>query len=163
MKKNIFFIAIFLLAGVLIILSIAGRNNEKTKEKGVSINLEEGEKLYGWDKKKESGTFEEISLSGVHAPHDFYYHRFSPIDGVYYRGDTENPLKMETKGNIKVLTFGTGVFVCDFENTLANYEIHIAGAIIQPIERGVFLIDTTRSEPVIFSFNSFLRIGLLEE
>lgn len=39
----------------------------------------------------------------------------------------------------------------------------MTGATIQPLERGVFLVDTTRGDPVIFSFNSFLRIGLIEK
>lgn len=107
MKKNIFFIAIFLLAGGFIILSIASHNGEKIKEKGVSIDLEEGEKLYGWKKEKKGGSFKEINLSGIHDPHDFYYHRFSPIDGVYYRSDEESPMKIEIVGGKKVLTFGT--------------------------------------------------------
>lgn len=163
MKKNIFFLAVLFLSGALVILSISTRNNEKLGDKGVSIDLKEGEKLYGWNKEKDNGVFEEISLSGSDIQHDFYYHRFSPIDGVYYRSDNKNPMEIEVKDTKKILTFGTGVFICDFENTLADYEIHISGAVIQPLERGVFLIDTTRSEPVIFSFNSFLQIGLIEK
>ncbi|EKD30440.1 MAG: hypothetical protein ACD_78C00060G0001, partial [uncultured bacterium (gcode 4)] len=91
----------------------------------------------------------------------FYYHRFSPIDGVYYRSSEQNPMKVETSGDKKILTLGTGVFICDFENTLAEYEIHLETAVIRPLERGIFLVDTTRIEPIIFSFNSFLKVGLM--
>lgn len=165
MKKSLFFLAIFLLAGGLIVLSIASHNTGEKEAADVSIDLEEWERLSGWNEEKK--TFEEISLSGSENKHDFYYHRFSPIDGIYYRSSEQNPLKIQSSppipllGSKKIITLWKGVFVCDFENTLVNYEVRFKTATVQPIGRGIFLIDTTRNEPVIFSFNSFLQVGLV--
>ncbi len=160
-QKILFTIAITLFSWVFISMSINNTNNKNKEEEKVIINIDEGEKFYEW--KENSKTFEKKTLSWTHNGDNFYYHQFSPIDGIYYRSDTPNPITKKIEWDKQIISLGTGVFICNFSDVLVKYEIRIPDAIIEPLERGVFLVDTTGKEQTIFSFNTFLQIGLLEK
>ncbi|MDD5377168.1 MAG: hypothetical protein PHH16_03560 [Candidatus Gracilibacteria bacterium] len=159
MKKLIFILTVLVGSGVLILLSFS-RENSGGKEDAANIDFSEGEKPYTWntDEKK----FIETSLTGSENRADTsYLRRFSPIDNIYYRSTDRKPLTHEKKGGVNIITFGSGLFVCNIQTGLEKYEFHLNDMTLVPKGRGGFIIDTTQQQTKIFSFDTFLDIRLV--
>ena len=90
-----------------------------------------------------------------------YLHRFSPIDAIYYRSGDNKPLVLEKKERVNIITFGSGLFICNIQTGLEKYEFHLDDMTLIPKGRGVFLVDTTHEQTEIFSFDTFLDTELV--
>lgn len=159
MKKFLPILAVVALSTILILLLVS-RMDAGKNTKTISVDLTEGEKISEW--KGASIGFQELgenkgSTRGV------YYQKISPIDGIYYRSAAREPIQIENKGNTRVLTLGRWVFICNLQDITVSYEIRIKGLAMTPMGRWIFLVDTSKKEPTIFSYNSFLQVRLLAD
>lgn len=159
MKKFIFILIILLWSGVLVLLSFS-REAPSKDDSTVNIDFSEWEKLSSWNTNKK--TFTEISLTGSRiGANTIYMHQFSPIDSIYYKSGDKQPLVIEKRGGVNIVTFGSGLFVCNIQTGLEKYEFHSSDITIIPRGRGVFLVDTTHEQAGVFSFDTFLDTELV--
>lgn len=159
MKKFIFILIILLWSGVLVLLSFS-RGAPSKDDSTVNIDFNEWEKLSSWNTNKK--TFTEISLTGSKiGANTIYLHQFSPIDSIYYKSGDKRPLVIEKRGGVNIITFGSGLFVCNIQTGLEKYEFHLSDITIIPRGRGVFLVDTTHEQAGVFSFDTFLDTELV--
>ena len=122
--------------------------------------MSEWEKFYIWNTNKNK--FVETSNSGSQGwTEEFFLHRLSPIDGIYYKSGEKRAFALEKKNTTNIITFGSGLFICNIQTRLEKYEFHTKDLILTPKGRGIFLVDTTHSEVKIFSFDSFIETELV--
>lgn len=62
---------------------------------------------------------------------------------------------------MNIITFGSGLFICNMQTGLEKYEFHAGDMTLTPKGRGVFLVDTTYEQIKIFSFDTFLDTELV--
>ena len=159
MKKFIFLFIVLLWSGVLILLSFSRASQDDSKTP-VSIDFSEWEKLYSWNVSKKA--FVDIGFTNLKRWADtFYRHQLSPIDSIYYKSGDIKPLILEKKEGTNIVTFGSGIFVCNIQTGLEKYEFRLSDITLSPKGRGVFLIDTTHEQTVVFSFDAFLETELV--
>lgn len=156
MKKIFFIFAILLGLGILMLLSFSKESTIQTLPV-VDIDFSEWIKSFVWDQKQK--TF--IHSVEIWKKDNFYYQQISPIDGIYYISDLKNPFLQTKKDNVNIMTFGSGLFICNIQTGLELYEFHVDDLIIRPKGRGVFLIDTSSAQKHIFSFDTFLDVELV--
>lgn len=159
MKKFIFILVVLIGSGILTLLSF-WRGDLIDKANTVNIDFSEWEKLYVW--KTKDKTFVKTDFVGLKRQDDaIYFHQLSPIDGIYYTSAEKNPF-IHTKIKDKdIITFGSGLFVCNIQTGLKQYEFRIGDITLRPKGKGVFLIDTNINPYKIFSFDIFLDIELV--
>jgi hypothetical protein len=160
MKKFIFVLVVSFWALLLIGISFLVEK-PPIADKPLSVDMSEGEKLYRWD--SNAKTFTQTSLTGSKIESgDFYYHRFSPVDGIYYKSDDIRPFTLSKKEGTNNITFGSGIFICNIQTGIEKYTFHVNDIVFTPKSRGVFLVDTTHIGTTILPLDTFLDIEILE-
>lgn len=158
MKKILFILTILLGLGILILLSFSRESGVK-KANIVNIDFSAWEKFYGWDATKK--TF--IKEDSTQKKDGFYLRQYSPIDGIYYTSGDKNPFVHTKKEDVNIVTFGSGLFICNIQTRLEQYEFRVGDITLRPKGRGVFLIDTNNPQVKIFSFDTFLDVELVND
>ncbi len=160
MKKFIFILIVLLWSWFLVILSFS-KDIQITLKNSTIIDFREWEKLSVWDETKKD--FTEVSLSWSNMSSGaLYFHQISPIDGIYYKSTDSEPFTLTKTGTTNIVTFGSGLFVFNLQTGLEKYEFRAHDISFVPSGRGVFLVDTTQEDIIIFPFDTFLNMALID-
>ena len=155
--KKLFSILGSVLLAVVFIFFLTAELRVNKNAVAPEVDLSESQTRSEWNTSTKK--FQEITQNAT-ARSGIYYQKFSPIDGIYYQSTIPNPIRIQKNASGTLLTFGTGIFICDMEDATVHYTIQLDNLTLVPRERGVFLIDTTQKETVVFSYNTFLDIEL---
>ncbi|EKE28705.1 MAG: hypothetical protein ACD_3C00026G0006 [uncultured bacterium (gcode 4)] len=159
MKKTLFIFFIIFLSWVTIAWTIKTykANVAEANKKEMKQFLESGPWIYSYDPKTKDFPSKAIKSK-------YSYHRFSPIDWVYYTStQVKKPIVIKETWNKTIISITEWEYVFELNDIFEKYEIQAADFNINQLGKWVFYVNNIKWDYKIYSFNSLLRLDLISK
>ncbi|MDD2487556.1 MAG: hypothetical protein PHS92_04250 [Candidatus Gracilibacteria bacterium] len=159
MKKPVYISIVAIMALCLIGLTLYIKETASYTNDEVSDFLDRDEKNFKIEENDDKYDFKEVKKIGTNG---FFYKKITPIDGIYYYSEAQNPISTSKTDDGKyVIEIGRGIYIFSLNDIFNKYEIKSAGLSIAQLGKGLFMVINQENINRVYSYNSLLKIKMM--